>query len=91
MYIIEDNDSWMTPEQLVRWAKVHTHIMKLNEDMTNEDIRHAMHWIGVCSVDTIYLDGEKTRLDRIGINNMLLVTLMVFPDYYMQFELMQRN
>ena len=38
-----------------------------------------------------YLDGEKTRLGRIGINNMLLVALTVFPDYYMQFELTQRN
>ncbi|MFC1982521.1 hypothetical protein ACFLV5_01860 [Chloroflexota bacterium] len=47
MYIIEDNDSWMTPEQLVCWAKVNTHITKLNEDMTNDDIRRAIRWVGI--------------------------------------------
>ncbi|MFC1956533.1 hypothetical protein ACFLWZ_08510, partial [Chloroflexota bacterium] len=82
---------WMTPDQLVDWAKASLNIMKLNTDMSDDDIRRAIHWVGDCSVDTIYLDGEKTRHGRIGINNMLLVTLLEFPDYYMQYELIQRN
>ncbi|MFC1972636.1 hypothetical protein ACFLVE_04460 [Chloroflexota bacterium] len=81
----------MTPDQLVDWAKASLNIMKLNTDMSDDDIRRAIRWIGDCSVDTIYIDGEKTRPGRIGINNMLLVTLMVFPEYYMQYELIQRN
>ena len=81
----------MTPDQLVDWAKASLNIMKLNTDMSDDDIRRAIRWVGDCSVDTIYIDGEKTRPGRIGINNMLLVTLMVFPEYYMQYELIQRN
>ncbi|MFC2067996.1 hypothetical protein ACFLTP_03175 [Chloroflexota bacterium] len=81
----------MTPDQLVDWAKASLNIVKLNSEMTNDDIRRAIRWIGDCSVDTIYLDGEKTRPGRIGINNMLLVTLVEFPEYYMKYELSQFN
>ena len=88
---MENIDNWMTPDQLVDWAKASLNIVKPNSEMTNDDIRRAIRWIGDCSVDTIYLDGEKTRLGRIGVNNMLLVTLMEFPDYYVKHELSQFN
>ena len=79
------------PDQLVGWAKASLNIMKLDEDMTEDEIRQSIRWIGDCSVDTIYLDGEKTRLGRIGIHNMLLVTLLVFPEFYERHELAQFN
>jgi len=84
-------DNWMTPEQLTDWAKVNLNIIKLNADMTDEDIRRIMRWIGECSYDTIYVDGDKPRLGRVGIGLMLTVTLLEFPEYYMKYELSQFN
>jgi transcriptional regulator with XRE-family HTH domain len=81
----------MTPNQLVELAKTNLNINKPNAQMTNDDIRQSIRWIGNHSFDTSHTDGEKPRLGRIGIDNMLLVTLLVFPDYYMQYQLTQRN
>jgi hypothetical protein len=84
-------NGWITPIQLVDWAKASLDILKLDCDLTETEIRRVMRWIGDCSVDTIYIDGNKTRNGRIGIGNMLFVTLMVFPDYYIKYQLWQRN
>jgi len=65
--------------------------MKPKEALTNADIREIMRWIGMCSVDTIFLGGDKPVLGRIGIGLMLTVTLLEFPDYYMKYELSQFN
>lgn len=81
----------MMPHQLVDWAKANLNIMVHNVQMTDEEISRVGRWIGACSVDTIYVDGEKPCLGRIGINNMLFVTLMEFPDFYVRCELAQRN
>jgi len=88
---IREFDNWMTPEQLTDWAKVNLNIIKLNADMTDEDIRRIMRWIGECSYDTIYVDGDKPVLGRMGIGLMLTVTLLEFPEYYMKYELSQFN
>jgi hypothetical protein len=45
----------------------------------------------MCSVDTIYIDGDKPILGHIGIGLMLSITLPEFPDYYMKYELAQFN
>jgi hypothetical protein len=81
----------VTPGQLVEWAKANLNIDKLNDDMTNDDIRQSIRWIGFHSFDTVYGEDEKPRLGRIGIDNMLLITMMVFPAYYQKYELTQRN
>ena len=81
----------MLPWQLVDWAKANLNIIKLNEDMSDEEIGRVGKWVGICSIDTIYFDGDKPRLGRIGINNMLFVTLMVFPDAYVKWRLAQYN
>ena len=83
--------SWITPEELVEWAKFSLHIDRPNSQMTDNDIRQTIRWIGDYSFDTIYFDDGKTQLGRIGVNNMLLVTLMVFPHYYVKYELSQFN
>jgi hypothetical protein len=88
---MECNNSWMTPSQLVEWAKVNLNIDKPNSQMTNDDIRQAIRWIGDHSFDTVCTDGEKPHLGRIAIDNMLLTTMMVFPTYFKKFELSQRN
>jgi hypothetical protein len=81
----------MTANQLFDWAKASTNIIKLNTDMSEGDIYRAMRWIGMCAIDTIYIDGDKPKLGRIGIGLILSVTLMVFPDLYDRYELSQWN
>ena len=88
---MENTNSWMTPSQMVDLTKANFNIVKPNDDMNEDDIRQTMRWIGDCSVDTIYVYSEKTKLGSIGIGNMLFVTLMVFPAFYIKHELWQRN
>ena len=89
--MIEEPDGYMHTWQLVGWAQANFNIMKPKEDLTNAEIREIMRWIGMCSVDTMFLDGDKPVLGRIGIGLMLTVTLLEFPDYYMKYELSQFN
>ena len=72
----------METSQLIDWAKANLNIIKLNSDMTDEDIRRAVRWIGMCAVDTVFVDGDKPILRRIGIGMMLSVTLLEFPEFY---------
>lgn len=84
-------DEYMTAEQFFDWAKASLNIVKLNTDMTEDDFQRAMKWIGECSVDTIYIGGDKPKLGRIGIGLMLFVTLMEFPELYVKYALSQYN
>jgi hypothetical protein len=89
--VIEKPDGWVYAWELVDWAQANLKIMKPKEALANADIRKIMRWIGMCSVDTIFPDGEKPVLGRIGIGLMLTVTLLEFPKYYMKHELSQFN
>ena len=86
-----DINEYMTAGELVDWAQANLKIMKPKEALANAEIREIMHWIGMCSVDTIFIGGEKPILGRIGIGLMLTVTLLEFPDYYVKYELSQFN
>jgi hypothetical protein len=87
----ENLDEYMTADQLFDWAKASMDIIKLNSDMSEGDICRAIRWIGMCAIDTIYIDGDKPKLGRIGIGLILSVTLMVFPNLYAKYELSQWN
>jgi hypothetical protein len=76
---------------LVGWAKANLNIMKRNSEMTDSDIKRVGRWVGLCSVDTIFIYGDKPIFGRIGISNMLFVTLMEFPDFYARYRLSQWN
>ena len=88
---MEEPKGWLLPFQLVGWAKANLSIMKRNVDMSDSDIRRVGRWIGACSIDTIYIDDGKPHLGRIGIGNMLFVTLMEFPEFYARHRLSQWN
>ena len=89
--MIQSLDEYLTPEQLLNWAKANLNIIKLNSDMTDKDIRRAIRWIGMCTVDTIFVDGDKPILGRIGIGLMLSVALLEFPEFYVKYKLSQFN
>jgi len=89
--MIKEPDGYMYSWQLVDWAQANLKIVKPREVLTNEDIREVIHWIGMCTVDTIFIDGDKPIIGRIGIGLMLTVTLLEFPEYYVKHELSQFN
>ncbi len=48
---MESLSEYVETSQLVDWAKVNLDIVKPDSDMTDEDIRRTMRWIGMCAVD----------------------------------------
>jgi len=82
---------YVTTRRLVNWAMVKNNIHKRIEELTTYDIRRIMRWVGLCSVDTIFIGAKKPHIGRIGIGLMLTVTLLEFPEYYMKYELSQFN
>ena len=88
---MESLNEYMYTWELVDWAAANLKIVRRKEALTNADIREIMFWIGMCTVDTIFIDGDKPVIGRIGIGLMLTVTLLEFPEYYMKYELTQFN
>ena len=88
---MENLNYWVKPTDLVEWAKEHLSLHKPNHLMTDDDIRRSIRWIGDHSPDTICLENGNNRPGRQSIDNMLLVTLIVFPDYYVKYELAMLN
>lgn len=88
---IEEPNGYMYSWELVTWGLANLKITKSIEALTDSEIRKVVRWIGMCSVDTIFIDGDKPILGRIGIGLMLSITLLEFPEYYMKYELSQFN
>ncbi len=84
-----DLSCYLTPAQLFGWAKANFGIIKLNEDLDEDQIARLMRWIGGCTFDTIFIDGDRAQLGRAGISNMLLVMLIEFPKRYEEWGLSQ--
>ena len=82
---------YLTATELTCWAMANLDIVKPPDALTDSDIRRIIRWVGLCSVDTIFIDGDKPVLGRIGIGLMLSVTLMEFPEFYMRYGLSQFN
>jgi hypothetical protein len=88
---VESLDEYVKTSELIDWAKANLNIIKPNDAMTDEDIREVIRWIGMCALDTVFLDGDKPIFRRIGIGMMLSVTLLEFPEFYARYELSQFN
>ena len=88
---LEQLDCYLAPAQILGWAKANFGIIKLNQDLDEDEITKIIKWIGECSYDTIYIDGDKPHLGKAGINNLLFMTLMEFPRLYEAWELSQYN
>jgi hypothetical protein len=82
---------YLTADELICWAMANLNIVKLQDTLTDSDIRRIIRWVGLCSVDTIFIDGDKPILGRIGIGLMLTVTILEFPEFYAKYELSQFN
>ena len=88
---IKEPDGYMHTWELIGWAMANLKITRPMEALTDKDIREVIRWIGMCTVDTIFVDGDEPIIGRIGIGLMLTITLLEFPEYYMKYELAQFN
>lgn len=75
---------------LIEALKTQFNINKPNEDMTDEEIRKVIRFIGDRAPDTLWIDG-KPRHGRQGIDIMLFLALSEFPEFYVRYELWQRQ
>jgi hypothetical protein len=81
---------YQMPNEIVERLKVLANIDTPNADMTDAEIKAVMRVVAVNISGKIPLD-EHLATSRIGIELMLSLTLMVFPDYYEQYGLTQFN
>ena len=88
---IDESSGYMPSWELVGWGLANLRIHKPKEALTEDEIREVIRWVGICSVDTIFIGGDTPIIRRIGIGLMLTVTLLKFPEYYMKYELAQFN
>ena len=83
-------DTYNNSSTIIDVVKKVCKITKPNSEMTDEEVGGIMRFIGVGAPDTMWID-ESPTLGRIGIGIMLSLTLYSFPDFYMRYELWQRN
>lgn len=83
----EEPRGYMYSWELVTWGLVALDIMTPITELTDSEIREVVYWIGMRSMDTIFIDGDKPVFGRIGIDLMLFITLMEFPEYYIKYKL----
>lgn len=76
--------------EIVNWAKEFYSITKPNSEMTDDDIREVIRWIGEHAPDTAWVDG-KPVFRRIGIGVMSIITQAEFPEFYRQYGISQFN
>jgi len=88
---IDESSGYMPSWELVGWGLANLRIRKPKEALTEDEIREVIRWVGICSMDTIFIGGDTPIIRRIGIGLMLTVTLLKFPEYYMKYELAQFN
>jgi len=88
---IDESSGYMPSWELIGWGLANLRIHKPKEALTEDEIREVIRWVGICSVDTIFIGGDTPIIRRIGIGLMLTVTLLEFPEYYMKYELAQFN
>jgi hypothetical protein len=86
---MDDLEDYVPPWQLVNWACGKLGI--LNDELSDVEIRKVMSWIGISAGDTMFIEGKKPVFGRIGIGLMLTVTLLQFPEYYVEYGLAQFN
>ena len=83
--------AYMTSEQLLDWAMSSINILKSKDALADHEIAELMRWIGMCVADTLITPDGTSHIRRMGIDLMLTITLLEFPDYYVKYELAQFN
>ena len=79
---------YQTPNEVVERLKQLAGINTPNADMTDAEIKATIRVVAVSILGTIPLD-EHISTSRVGIELMLSLTLLVFPEYYERYGLAQ--
>jgi len=87
---VTNKTGYVNAQELVAQAKLACHITTTNSEMTDDEIREAVRWIGQQTSDTIW-DNGKPVFGKSGINLMLFVTLAEFAEFYERHGLSQFN
>lgn len=76
--------------ELLETIKAQYGIDKPNDEMTDDEIRQVIRFVGDRAPDTAWIDG-KPQHGRQGIEVMLFLALTEFPDFYVRYELWHRQ
>ena len=77
-------------DTILHAAKLACGIHKPNKDMVDSEIAAVCRWIGSQAPDTVWVEG-KPIIRRIGLDLMLSMAILQFPDFYRRHELSQPN
>ena len=89
-FILKDISSCSNTRALIAQAKEACSIAKPNSEMTDDEIRIVIHWLGKRLPDTSWKDSKMVP-GRAGIDLMLFVTMSEFPKFYQEHGLGQYN
>lgn len=81
MGFVKKSDRSYSPNELVEMGKSACGVMKPNSEMTDEDIRAVMQWIGRLAPDVQTVCG-KLDYGPQALGLMIFVTECVFPEFY---------
>ena len=79
---------YQTPNEIVDRLKQLAGIDTPNADMTDAEVKATMRVVAINIPGKIPLD-EHLSTSRIGVELMLSLTLLVFPEYYERYGLAQ--
>ena len=52
---IDESSGYMYSWELIGWGLANLRIRKPKEALTEDEIREVIRWVGICSVDTIFV------------------------------------
>lgn len=88
--MVYDSSSYSSTSGFIETLKNQFNIDKPNHEMTDEEIRKIIRFVGDRAPDTVWVDG-KPQHGRQGIEIMIFLALTEFPEFYAKYELAQFN
>ena len=78
---VKKSEKTFTPKELVEMGKLACDVHAPNSEMTDEDIRMVMRWVGRLAPDCQFLC-DKVEYGPKALGLMIFVTESVFPEFY---------
>ncbi len=94
MAVVPTMDEWVsvaTTGELVREAKKCNGVSTPNDQMTDQEIRTVVRWIGTTFSEPMCGELGDVLLNRPAVEMMLFVTICEFPEFYCRYALSQYN
>ena len=78
---MKNSDNTYTPEELVEMGKCACDVHVPNSEMTDDEIRAVMRWVGLLAQDVRFLS-DKLEYGPQALGLMIFVTECAFPEFY---------